>query len=202
VPFHESWRKTVESGFDRFDTAKKGRISADDAAKLIALFTSGMPGEAKPASVSGILAMMKAAPELTIDDVLTRLQKTAPPFTVRNRLASRGAGPAFFSLLDTDGDGRLSREELNVAEANLRCRDFNDDGLITAEELILGPPRGGEDRSAAAGSAASDGPVVAITPATTIDALVDILLMRYDRNRDGRLSFGKPSPEIRSPAIP
>lgn len=206
VPFHEAWRKTVESGFDRFDTAKKGRISADDAAKLIAMFTSGTPGESKapPLTAANVMAMMKAAPELTIDDVLARLQRTAPTFTVRNRLASRGAGPALFSLLDTDGDARLSREELNAAEANLRCRDFNDDGLITAEELILGPPRGGgEDRAGgASGTAASDGPVVAITPRTTPDALVDILLMRYDRNRDGRLSFGKPSAEIRSPAIP
>jgi Ca2+-binding EF-hand superfamily protein len=134
---------------------------------------------------------------LTLADVVARLEQTTPPLVVRHRLSSRGAGPALFSLLDTDGDGRLSKGELDSAESSLRCRDFNDDELITADELILGPGRASDSGSAIADSI--DGPVVAVTAATTPERLVDILLLRYDRNRDGKLSFGGSPPEIRSP---
>jgi Ca2+-binding EF-hand superfamily protein len=48
-----------------------------------------------------------------------------------------------FSVLDTDKDGKLSREELLAAEKVLRQFDTNDDELVSAQELLAEAPRKG-----------------------------------------------------------
>jgi Ca2+-binding EF-hand superfamily protein len=198
--FRQAWRQAVDDSFAHFDTEKKGRLTSDEASRLFALFNPGQLADIgiKKSQTSAAM-MMKPQPLLSLDDVLAQLAKTAPPFSVRSSLSSHGAGPALFSLLDTDGDGALSRAELKAADSNLRCRDFNDNGLITAEELVLGPPRvRGAGNVASANSTLVDGPIITLGPATPPESLVDALLFRYDRNHDGRLSFGTAPIEIRS----
>ncbi len=140
--------------------------------------------------------MMQSA-GLTRDELRSRIEQSAPPLTLRQRLSSRGAGPALIPLLDTDGDGRLSREELAAAEQSLHCRDFNDDQLITEQELLAGPSLSAA--SAAGDSATGDGSVILLTSAMDPAAVAEILLARYDRNRDGALSLRAPA-EILSSA--
>lgn len=197
VGFRDVWRKAADGAFDRFDTAKRGHLSADQAQRLIAMFVGGNAASPVIALPPAPAAMSKGAPrEFSREEMLQRLAQAAPAFATQNRLSSGGAGPAIFSLLDTDGDGRLSRAELNAAPQSLRCRDFNDDGLLTPEELIQGPA---QSSTAQPDQAAPAGPVLIVGPGTTLGELIDAILYRYDRNRDGRLSLAGSPVEIRSP---
>jgi Ca2+-binding EF-hand superfamily protein len=200
TPFRDVWRKAVEQNLDRLGAGKYfSPIQITALAKqlgetnLAALEATKFDANAKSSAMSA--KEMQKNGNLTRDAALRMLQSIAP-LAVQNRLASRGAGAALFPLLDRDGDGRLSSEELDAATASLRCRDFNDDLLFTEQELIQGPPRAGQNGS---DPAAADGVVLLVNSTAPLDSLAESLLYRYDRNRDGKLAYATPPVEIRFP---
>jgi Ca2+-binding EF-hand superfamily protein len=197
APFREARRAAINAAFDRLDTKQTGKLNEAQANQLFTLFgtQSGAP-KAKSAVAKAGEMMMNAAKEYSREEVQAFITQSVPLFKIENRLASGGAGPALFTLLDKDGDGRLSREELESAEQSLRSRDFNDDGLLTPEELLQGPSTGDE---AALGISSSGGAVLAVEPGAATDKIVEALLFRYDRNRDGKLTIAGNKVEIRSP---
>jgi Ca2+-binding EF-hand superfamily protein len=189
IPFRTAWREAFDRLFDQFDADHDGRLTPEQAVQVAALFGRGAaPGGAANAAVP---ASMMRAGGLTRDEVRGLVEQSAPPVSLRQRLSSRGAGPALVPLLDTDGDGRLSREELLVAEASLHCRDFNDDQLITEQELLAGPQMTASNPAGDSGVA--EGSVILLTSSLDAAAVAEILLARYDRNRDGELAFRAPA---------
>lgn len=194
VPFRNVWAENFNRIFDQFDSDHDGRIAPEQADQIAAIFgRTATPGAtvAKPTA-----AAMLRDQTLTREQVRSRTEQTAPVISLRQKLSSRGAGPALTPLLDTDGDGRLSRDELAAAEQSLHCRDFNDDQLITESELLAGPSLA--SGGAPGESAAAEGSVILLTSALDGPALAEILLSRYDRNRDGALSLRAPAEVISS----
>lgn len=195
-PFREEWERRFDELFAELDHDGDGRVSiaqGDDVARHM----SGSLRDA-PRSIAKDSALASAADENgTVDRhaLSTYIQKVLPTFGLRARpVISQSAGRALLPLLDTNGDQQLSADELARAEEQLMQRDFNDDGVITAFELILDPAA--QSTASAAGSPtekdSAPAPVLLVDGATTADSVADRLLKRYDRNDDGRvLAEGK-----------
>ncbi len=95
-----------------------------------------------------------------------------------------------FQQLDKDKDGSLSRAELLASQAVLRVLDINGDDLIQAPEL----PSGGYYPSFNFRSTTEEQPAPAnfpfalVQPDMSAQTLAGVLLNRYDRDKDGKLS--------------
>ena len=107
------------------------------------------------------------------------------------------SGTSIFANLDADGDRRLSLAELQGAAAILRRRDFNDDEVITADELVDDPAARPRIEGPADGQpAGASDPVLLLlrhdaTPGATASPteIAAALLAHYDRDGDGRLQI-------------
>ena len=126
-------------------------------------------------------------------------------------------GPAIFRVLDENGDGRISRQELSRAAERFDALDEDGNDAITLDELFAQPggdvgsraagpgnavPRASqprprtspeEDTAAADTAAGNDASGTSIKPAQTPAGSMDRnlgarLFQRYDQDGDGRLS--------------
>jgi Ca2+-binding EF-hand superfamily protein len=114
---------------------------------------------------------------------------------------------ALFRLLDTDKDGKLSKQELDAAERVLRPFDADDNELVSAYEVMAGAgnpyglvntdreendpmmrqPKKPEDNSSFFLVTPDDSP----NRLTQRLALAEKLIKRYDRDKNGRLTIGE-----------
>lgn len=187
VPFRTARRNAFEALFAELDGDADGQLSPPQVAQFLAY----LPRDRLPGRTSAAPGAMTRAEPTTRIALLARAEALVPALVLRQQLSSRGAGPALIPLLDRDGDGRLSQAELKSTEESLHCRDFNDDGLISEEELLAGPSVAQHDR--AGNPVAVEGPLLLLEADTDATRLADILLARYDRNRDGELACASPA---------
>lgn len=106
------------------------------------------------------------------------------------RISASTLDDAIFDLLDSNKDGKLSKEELTAIPARFMAKDVNDDEMITPQELV--PYRASGEtvikqdaaavvvaKTSQAPPAAADAPVVLITPGESGAALARRLIARY-----------------------
>ena len=139
-----AWKQFLERVFEFYDANHDGVLDRAEQALVLPL----------PCAAKGKLAWRRLAiagdKSLNRQDFLEECtrQGFGPVVVVHEHLPAdtRRLGQVLFSLLDRDGDGQLSRQELAEAPALLRRFDENDDEILTPKELLKGAET--ESRSA------------------------------------------------------
>jgi hypothetical protein len=133
LPFRHHWKNVSLELFRKLDRDSDGKL--DDSEK------AGLPWPG-PAG-----ALDQAA-------FLTLVEANSPGAEIVHAPINPRSASGLFLLLDKNGDGSLDAEELKAAPKLLDARDFDDDGVLSYDELIP-PYKPGEPRGAV---------IIALTP--------------------------------------
>jgi Ca2+-binding EF-hand superfamily protein len=161
-----------------FDRLGKEELTLDDLSS--ALGNAKQPNAkklAKKAAKKGALAQSTSA-ETGDSKEMSESNENAPV-------------PAFFRMLDTNHDGRLSPEELAKAGDLFEKLDRNHDGFLDPKELMSPPP---------AKMAQEDGPSVKpgkrFAKRRNAEHMVQ-MIMRADADGDGKISLEEAPPQLK-----
>ena len=198
-PFRLPWQERWDYLADAADEEGDGQFTAAEAV-YVAKRLAGIADPAEAGAVRGTEALVAAqGNSVSRTDLYRYLSEAVAPLTLSRGPVDRlGAAPALVNLLDTDGDGRLSGDELSAAFQQLRLRDFSDDGLLTAGELVVDPTLANETTLPAdgVGRLLAAGPVFAVPPSAPTRLVASAILQTYDRDSDGRLQLRGTQPEL------
>ena len=120
-------------------------------------------------------------------------------------------GPAFFRMLDTDKDGKITKEELSKAAEKFDELDADKDGSLDPRELFGPPPGEGGPRRRVASAKARPGkkngrpegrrkkgrPQVASAEGRRGRGGPERAFKRFDKNGDGKISNDEAPPRLK-----
>lgn len=199
-PFRQAWHDHIAASFDSLDRDKDGSLSTEQ----LVPFSRLVAAEGEPADALGRAAAANNG-KIDLAAILKLLEDAAPPCVAQVGAGVTARAPGLFPLLDANGDRFLNREELAAGAERLRSRDFDDDELISDQELAADPANAGVDLSDTTGvtSGAAGrriGAVLLISREDQRGAVATELLARYDHNADGKLSLAGELIEVALPA--
>lgn len=191
--FRDVWSQHFERALDDLDRDHDGNYTSEQFPDLLRLVNgNGADGTASGANVEELTRLASTTQgKLTHAAALQWLEGAAAPFAVAVGSGRRLAGPALFPLLDANVDQHLTKEELADAPTRLSARDFNDNEIITMQELQAAPPSSGVRLAPESGAASAATPsvgTVVLVDRRHPEALGADIVARYDRNRDSRLT--------------
>ncbi|HLJ09895.1 MAG TPA: EF-hand domain-containing protein [Planctomycetaceae bacterium] len=141
-----------EGFFNRLDANHDGKLTIDEA-----------PQQFRPMVERWFVQLRKSKDDsLTVDDLKKIVAENQAREEGRSAGRPPGPPPEFLRTLDTDGDGKLSEEELKKAVDRFDELDANHDGYLEPNELFA-PPRGA-GKFPGADSGARDSQAPAIKP--------------------------------------
>ena len=202
-PLNTGWRERFERLLTVRDADQDGSLTVDEALAIADLMSGQLdfsPLRGQFQKELEQLAREVPGRRLESERVRSFLLQKFPSFRLASGLAEGGgAAPALYPLLDANGDGRLSAEELGSAFERLAGRDFDDDQVLTELELVSGPPPAEQSTPAAASESAESAiqaGIVVVLSAASGPRIAEILVKRYDRNADGVLDLASRPPEL------
>jgi Ca2+-binding EF-hand superfamily protein len=200
-PYQAAWSNYIDNLFTFLDWDGDGALNKEElehAPNAQQLIQELLGGEALESGPAPPFADVDVDPK---DGKVTRAE-------LKRYYLRHGAGPlhvelgqrqgkrdsltdALFKHLNTNQDGKLSKAELTAAAATLGKLDSNDDEMISLSELAPRFWEGGSFlfRHLPEPQALADAaPFLLLSPGESAEPLVQQLLKRYDRDKNGKLS--------------
>ena len=176
--------KRAEEFFKRLDTNGDGKITKDE-----------VPEQAKRMVEMLLRKAGKEQGDSISKEELSKLMAQRPgpggqPGAKPRGPQPRSGGgrlPLFFQKLDSDKDGKLSKDELAKAAEKLDELDSNKDGKLDPREL-LGPGPGSPGGSPSGHHRSGERPQGADRPGTGDGEFAERLFKKVDKNSDGKIS--------------
>jgi len=201
-PLQQAWDDFIDSLFRYLDRDGNGVLSEEELQRaprpqLLTQLLRGNLSDVRPAT-------SRSVPEVQVSLVggkvareglaaYYRLSGVEPFVALIEDKTSQAEAltKALFNTLDLNQDGKLSKEELLAAPSSARALDLNNDELISIQEVL---PNADPNEGARAAQRempkplSNSTPLVLLSPDDSPTRLAYILLGRYDKDQNQKLS--------------
>jgi Ca2+-binding EF-hand superfamily protein len=200
-PLRQAWDDFIDRLFRYLDRDGDGVLSQEELLRaprpqlLLQLLRGNYSETASSARSRPELQVSLVGGKVTRDGLAGyyRLSGVGPFFAVVRDHSKQAEAltDLLFKNLDSDGDGKLSKSELLAAPSSLRVLDLNDDEIISIQEVL--PNSNGNERRPSAQREmlkpfSNSTPFVSLSAEDPPTRLAEILLGRYDKDQNQKLS--------------